>query len=185
MNKFTQVKCSQILERLISWDLCFPFVEMVDPEKDGAPDYLDFVKEPMSLNEVKKRLKEGHYNSIESFQRDVNLIWENAKIYNGDDTLLYYMAMEAKLWFEKRIKKIHVPNEVEWTEKFQKTKCGSFPGRKIYSQAKQTYSGNPARSDSFPCFAVGYICWNIYAGAGGRKKGAGGWSYRYCGHEAG
>ena len=121
MNKFTQVKCSQILERLISWDLCFPFVEMVDPEKDGAPDYLDFVKEPMSLNEVKKRLKEGHYNSIESFQRDVNLIWENAKIYNGDDTLLYYMAMEAKLWFEKRIKKIHVPNEVEWTEKFQKT----------------------------------------------------------------
>ena len=121
MNKNILLRCSQLLEKLISWSVCFPFIEMVDPEKDGAPDYLDFVKEPMSLNEVKKRLKEGQYTTIDAFKRDVNLIWENAKTYNGDDTLLFYMAMEAKLWFEKKMKKIEIPSEVEWTEKFQKT----------------------------------------------------------------
>ena len=121
MNKNQTQKCTQILEKLMTWSICLPFIEMVDPEKDNAPDYFDFVKEPMSLNEVKRKLKSGLYTSTDEFSKDINLIWDNAKAYNGEDTLYTYMAMEAKLWFNKKMKKINTPNEIEWTEKMQKT----------------------------------------------------------------
>ena len=40
MTKFQTVKCIQITEKLIDWDICSPFIEMIDPEQDGAPHYL-------------------------------------------------------------------------------------------------------------------------------------------------
>ena len=120
MNKTTLSRLSQILEKLMSMKVCAPFIEMVDPVRDNAPDYLTYVKEPMSLNEVKKRLKSGQYSTVEEFRRDVDLIWENAKTYNGDDTLLFYMAMEAKRRFAKKMDQFEKPLEIVWVEKFLK-----------------------------------------------------------------
>ena len=94
---------------------------MVDPVRDGAPDYLTVIKEPMALNEVKKKLNSDEYNSIKDWERDVNLIWQNAKTYNGDDTLFTHMAMEASMWFNEKMKKFPSTPEEEWTGKIQRT----------------------------------------------------------------
>lgn len=121
LSKFQQTKCLEITEKLINWPICSPFIEMVDPERDGAPDYFDYVKEPMALAEVKKKLTSNQYDSVQAWQRDIGLIWENAKTYNGDDTLFTHMAMEAALWFEQKMKRFPSTQEEDWTGKIQRT----------------------------------------------------------------
>ena len=121
LTKYQQTKCLEILDKLISWPICSPFIELVDPERDGAPGYFDVIKHPMALNEVKKKLNGNEYNTLKDWETDVNLIWENARVYNGDDTLFAHMAMEAKLWFDNKMKKFPSTPEEEWTRKMQKT----------------------------------------------------------------
>ncbi|EAX90281.1 Bromodomain containing protein [Trichomonas vaginalis G3] len=121
LNKFQLTKCLQIIEKLISWQICSPFVELVDPERDGAPDYLEVVKNPMALREVQKKLNDGAYSNLDQFKDDVDLIWSNAKLYNGDDTLFTHMALEAAQWFNEKMKRFPSTPEEEWTRKIQRT----------------------------------------------------------------
>ena len=120
LSKFQQAKCLEITEKLINWPICNPFVEKVDPERDGAPDYYEVIAEPMALQMVKQNLRDGKYDSIQAWQRDVNLIWDNAQKYNGDDTLYTYMALEARLWFDKQMKRFPSTQEEEWMGKIQR-----------------------------------------------------------------
>jgi len=121
LSKFQLSKCLEIIEKLIAWPICSPFIEMVDPERDGAPDYLEKISEPMALNEVKRKLNNNSYDSIQDWKRDVNLIWQNAKTYNGEDTLFAHMAMEASLWFNEKMNRFPTTAEEEWTGKIQRT----------------------------------------------------------------
>jgi hypothetical protein len=121
LTKFQQTKCLEITEKLINWPTCTPFVEMVDPVRDGAPDYFEYIKEPMALTEVKRKLTANDYDTVQSWERDVNLIWQNARTYNGEDTLFTHMAMEASLWFTQRMKRFPSTQEEDWTGKIQRT----------------------------------------------------------------
>lgn len=94
---------------------------MVDPIRDGAPNYFDVIKEPMALNKVLYKLQTNKYETVSDWERDINLIWSNAEEYNGEDTLFTYMAKEASLWFTKKMKTFPANQEEEWTEKIQKT----------------------------------------------------------------
>lgn len=120
MNDFQKAKCLKIVDKLIKNPICSPFVAMVDPIRDGAPNYFDFIKEPMALKEVEKKLKQNEYKNIEGFKRDINLIWQNAITYNGDDTLFAHMAKEASLWFNKKMENFPVSSKQEWFQKVQK-----------------------------------------------------------------
>ena len=120
-RSFQHTKCLEITEKLINWPICSPFVEKVDPERDGALDYYDVIKNPMYLNEVKRKIIANEYESVLEWEKDVNLIWSNAKSYNGDDTLFTHMAMEASMWFTKKIKRFPSTQEEDWTGKIQRT----------------------------------------------------------------
>lgn len=120
MNDFQKTKCLKIVEKLIKNPICSPFIAMVDPERDGAPDYFDFIKEPMALKEVENKLKSDKYKNIDQFKRDINLIWDNAVTYNGEDTLYAHMAKEASLWFDKKMENFPNSSKQEWFQKVQK-----------------------------------------------------------------
>lgn len=117
MNRFKKTRCEEIINKLISFPICYPFLQLIDPERDGAPDYYQFVSKPMALVEVKRKLSEDKYKTVQEFKDDVELIWANARAYNGEGTLFTDMALEAKYWFDKKMK--HFPDtlEQEWTEK--------------------------------------------------------------------
>jgi hypothetical protein len=93
---------------------------MLDPVRDGVPGYHDIVKVPMSLNEVKNRIKTKRYRDISDFDRDMNLIWNNARLYNGEDSYYTLCAMEASNWFKKKMKHFSSTREEEWMHKMQK-----------------------------------------------------------------
>lgn len=104
----------------MEWKICAAFIEMVDPERDNAPDYFKIVAEPMSLREVKKRILEKRYRTVAEYRRDMNLIWENAKVYNNEDSHLGQVAKEAACWFTRKMNNFRETPEEAWTAKMQK-----------------------------------------------------------------
>ena len=120
LSKFQSDKCLKLVEELMTWKICAPFIEMVDPNRDGAPDYFDIVKSPMALREVKNRILSKKYKDVSEFKRDMDLIWENARKYNGEDHLYAQFAMEASLWFERKMKHFPETLEEQWLTKFRK-----------------------------------------------------------------
>ena len=119
MTRFQLLKCVEITERLIDWEICAPFVDLIDPKEDGAPNYYEIIKNPMSLAGALGNLVNNKYDSIDAWAQDVNTIWENAVTYNGENTVFAHMALEASLWFNKKVKKIPSSREEEWTAKMQ------------------------------------------------------------------
>ncbi|KAI1139135.1 hypothetical protein F5Y05DRAFT_339628 [Hypoxylon sp. FL0543] len=59
-----------------------PFLQRVN--KKDAPDYYNFIKQPMDLGTMTKKLKSLTYKSKADFVTDLNLIWDNCLRYNQD-----------------------------------------------------------------------------------------------------
>ncbi|KAI1185510.1 bromodomain-containing protein [Nemania serpens] len=59
-----------------------PFLQRVN--KRDAPDYYNFIKQPMDLGSMTKKLKSLTYKSKAEFVTDLNLIWDNCLRYNQD-----------------------------------------------------------------------------------------------------
>lgn len=74
----------------------WPFLEPVT----GVPDYYDIIKEPIDLHTISYRIDDGEYSSFEAFERDVNLIFQNCRIYNDESTLYVKCANKLERWFK-------------------------------------------------------------------------------------
>ena len=48
----------------------------------GLLDYPDIVKNPMDFSTMKRKLNEGKYPHFEDMFSDLQLIWDNCKLYN-------------------------------------------------------------------------------------------------------
>lgn len=65
----------------------YEFRHPVDYIGLGLPDYPDVIKAPMDLSTVKKNLKSEDYPSIQDFLLDIQLIWDNCKLYNPQESV--------------------------------------------------------------------------------------------------
>jgi SWI/SNF-related matrix-associated actin-dependent regulator of chromatin subfamily A member 2/4 len=56
------------------------------------PDFVEYysvIKNPISFNEMKKKNSENSYQNILEFEKDLNLMSSNAKLYNSDVSIIY------------------------------------------------------------------------------------------------
>lgn len=60
------------------------FAEPVNAELLNIPDYFTIVKKPMDFGTIKTKLKEQRYASISEFIDDMELVFYNCKLYNGE-----------------------------------------------------------------------------------------------------
>lgn len=69
----------------------------------NLPDYPEIIKKPMDLGTIRSRLSSGHYATLSGFADDVQLVWDNAKLFNGPDSWVTAatVAME-RVWARKR-----------------------------------------------------------------------------------
>ena len=91
-----KVRCGDVLKILQQHPHSWVFNSPVDPVELGLPDYFEVIKRPMDLGTIKKRLENGCYHSLEEFQVDTNLTFENAMLYNPEGSVVYNMAKEMK-----------------------------------------------------------------------------------------
>ncbi|QLL33272.1 hypothetical protein HG536_0E01830 [Torulaspora globosa] len=87
--------CAGVIKELTSKKYAsfnYPFLEPVDPVAMNLPTYFDYVKEPMDLGTVAKKLDNWKYQTLEEFERDVRLVFENCYKFNPDGTIVNMMG---------------------------------------------------------------------------------------------
>lgn len=99
-------KCLPLVKRLIDHDHGWVFKDPVDPLELGIPEYFDVVKRPMDLMLVVRNLNEGGYNDVASFERDTKLVFENAILFNGEESDVGAMARELLNIFAQDLKSL-------------------------------------------------------------------------------
>mmetsp|Transcript_33222 Transcript_33222/g.70790 ORF Transcript_33222/g.70790 Transcript_33222/m.70790 type:complete len:228 (+) Transcript_33222:289-972(+) len=85
-------KCLPLVKKLINHEDGWVFKDAVDPVELGIPDYFDIVEYPMDLTLVANKLEDGAYKDIASFEKDTKLVFENAILFNGEDSDVGSMA---------------------------------------------------------------------------------------------
>lgn len=66
-----------------------------------VPDYHNVVKEPMDLGTIASK----EYTDLDTFKRDINLVFYNAKIYNKPETIFWKEADKLQSYSERVIEK--------------------------------------------------------------------------------
>lgn len=98
--------CLAALEELMSMPQCSPFCAPVDPLAHCCLDYLDIIKHPMDLGQVKARLEDGHYSTAHYLAEDVRLTFSNCIQYNPPSHPLHSGAKHLLGVFERSMKRI-------------------------------------------------------------------------------
>ncbi|KAG0647295.1 chromatin remodeling [Hyphodiscus hymeniophilus] len=71
-----------------------PFEKL--PDKSVTPDYYQEIKNPIAMDLIKRKAKRKKYTSVDQAMKDLELMFENAKSYNMDDSVIYKDAVELQ-----------------------------------------------------------------------------------------
>lgn len=67
-----------------------PFLEL--PPRAEYPDYYEYIKEPICMNTIKRKINKKEYQGLREFWQDIKLLCNNCRTYNEDTSLLYQDA---------------------------------------------------------------------------------------------
>jgi hypothetical protein len=112
-------ECEKVLTWLSSQSKASPFSVPVDPIALGIPSYPQIVKHPMDISTIMDKLENGHYSSIPPgqsygqspvcrmlngpFRKDVELMFDNAIVFNPPDDWIHQAAISLKKGAIKKI----------------------------------------------------------------------------------
>jgi len=66
------------------------------PDKTERPEYYAAIRNPISLDLIKKKLKRKKYTNIDQVLQDLELMFENAKAYNKEGSEIHTDAIELQ-----------------------------------------------------------------------------------------
>lgn len=79
------------------------------PDKSVMPEYYQEIKNPIAMDVIKRKAKRKKYHSVDQALKDLELMFENAKEYNLEDSQVYKDAVdlqrEARIIAEQEKKK--------------------------------------------------------------------------------
>jgi ATP-dependent helicase STH1/SNF2 len=67
-----------------------PFIEL--PDRYDYPDYYQIIRNPICMNQIKRKINRKEYQSLRQFRQDLGLLCNNCRTYNEDTSLLYQDA---------------------------------------------------------------------------------------------
>ncbi|XP_061779568.1 protein polybromo-1-like [Nerophis lumbriciformis] len=66
------------------------------PSRREYPDYYQQVKQPITLQNIRTKMKSGEYENVEQMDADLTLMFENAKQYNMPNSSIYKRALKLQ-----------------------------------------------------------------------------------------
>ncbi|KAF5102710.1 hypothetical protein D0Z00_000202 [Geotrichum galactomycetum] len=81
-----------------------PFLVPVDIVRFNIPTYFDYVKKPMDLSTMERKVSAGTYRSADDFFADMDLIVSNCVLFNGPQAEISQMARNMKASFDKHMR---------------------------------------------------------------------------------
>ena len=86
--------CMNIMNLLWKMKGAAIFHRPVEPEKLGILNYFDIIKNPMDFGTIKQKLQYNVYDYVEEFIADVDLVFKNCLLYNGDNSPVGVIGIE-------------------------------------------------------------------------------------------
>ncbi|XP_075986420.1 protein polybromo isoform X8 [Anticarsia gemmatalis] len=81
-----------------------PFSKL--PSRREYPDYYKEIKNPVSLNQIKNKIRKGNYGTLSEVAGDMNIMFENAKQYNVPSSRLYKDAVKLQRLMQQRVQEL-------------------------------------------------------------------------------
>ncbi|KAJ1653566.1 hypothetical protein IWQ61_006334 [Dispira simplex] len=91
----------RILRKVMGVRSAYPFLQPVDPIRDGCPAYYDVVRHPMDLGTMKTKLGKNQYATPQKFYDDFHLLVGNCYLFNPIGTYVYTEGQEIEQLFEQ------------------------------------------------------------------------------------
>ncbi|XP_028164939.1 protein polybromo-1 [Ostrinia furnacalis] len=76
------------------------------PSRRAYPDYYKEIKNPVSLNQIKNKIRRGSYGTLSEVAGDMNIMFENAKQYNVPTSRLYKDAVKLQRLMQQRVQEL-------------------------------------------------------------------------------
>uniref|UniRef100_K1PW96 Cat eye syndrome critical region protein 2 n=1 Tax=Magallana gigas TaxID=29159 RepID=K1PW96_MAGGI len=93
---------NRVLEMVKAHKDAWPFEEPVAEEE--APGYHDIIKRPMDLSTIEKKLTGRAYRTKNRFVQDLNLMLDNCRQFNGENSDLGEMASRLQRFVNRLVK---------------------------------------------------------------------------------
>ncbi|XP_053619347.1 protein polybromo-1 isoform X3 [Plodia interpunctella] len=81
-----------------------PFAKL--PSRRVYPDYYKEIKNPVSLNQIRNKLRLGAYGTLSEVAGDMNIMFENAKQYNVPTSRLYKDSVKLQRLMQQRVQEL-------------------------------------------------------------------------------
>ena len=91
----------RMLQNLSRNSSAWIFQQPVDAKGLKIPDYFEIVKKPMDFGTIKGKLKDQCYDSIGAFMADMELVFYNCKLYNGEISGVGQMGKQVHDEYDK------------------------------------------------------------------------------------
>ena len=91
-------------------------IRMFNTKKDKEY-YKSIISHPQDLGNITKKLNHNKYNSYQEFYDDLNLIWDNAQLFNEDNAEVYKDADVMRKYTNKIFQENNLYDKVDHIEK--------------------------------------------------------------------
>ncbi|XP_075845103.1 protein polybromo-1 isoform X29 [Microtus pennsylvanicus] len=88
-----------------------PFFHL--PSKKKYPDYYQQIKMPISLQQIRTKLKNQEYETLDHLECDLNLMFENAKRYNVPNSTIYKRVLKLQQVMQAKKKELARRDDIE------------------------------------------------------------------------
>jgi hypothetical protein len=85
-------KLKEIIKSIKSDPNAIPFKNPLNLNDEGLKDYLIIVKTPMDLLTIEKKLARKQYEIIQNVFDDIQLVWDNCRLFNIEGSYIYNQA---------------------------------------------------------------------------------------------
>ncbi|KAJ1975783.1 hypothetical protein H4R34_004211, partial [Dimargaris verticillata] len=82
------------------------------PSREDYPDYYKVIDRPLCLTAVREKIDNRDYNQAEEFRQDMELVFDNAMLYNEKGSQVYSDAVLLRKLFHQALKNLPCPFEV-------------------------------------------------------------------------
>lgn len=114
LSELKRKQILEILDNILSYRTSAFFDHPVDPVNDQLPNYLKIVKKPMDLGTIRNKIEQNEYDSISSFIADVELVWSNAILFNGRNSMIFNIVRYLQAKFKEQTEFLSDDTRKDW-----------------------------------------------------------------------
>ncbi|OCH92323.1 Bromodomain-domain-containing protein [Obba rivulosa] len=99
----------KLLSDLQGHGLSWPFLQPVNG--DEVVDYYEVIKKPMDFSTMEHKLDTNQYPNIDAFLADAQLVFDNCRTYNPDDSIYHKNATKLERFLKDQLKVYQLKTE--------------------------------------------------------------------------